>query len=148
MKQEKGYSVYTMLHIAMNLGKIDKNETIDIQWEIAESLYADYEESKYNQGGMSEYDCIANYLQEKELKHKVLASRFIDWYYSDSSEIKELGYATLNEFKTSGKINMSIQDIYDQCGYIPKYLCEDNDGIDQYTTEYNIDEVELINDFK
>jgi hypothetical protein len=77
--------------------------------------------------------------------NKVLASRFIDWYYSDSSEIRELGYATLNEFKTSGKINMSIEDIYDQCGYIPRWICLDSDGIIS-DEEYDPIDVELIND--
>jgi len=77
--------------------------------------------------------------------NKILASRFIDWYYSDSSEIKELGYATLNEFKTSGKINKSIRDIYDQCGYIPRWICLDSDGIIT-DEEYDPVDVELIND--
>lgn len=77
--------------------------------------------------------------------NKVLASRFIDWYYSDSSEIKELGYATLNEFKTSGKINMSIEDIYDQCGYIPRWICLDS-GDGNNDEEYDTIDVELIND--
>jgi hypothetical protein len=49
---------------------------------------------------------------------------------------------------TTGQCSLSIEEVFDCCGYIPKYICEDNDGVDQYTTEYNTEDVELINDFK
>ena len=81
-------------------------------------------------------------------KNKVLASRFIEWYYNDYEDVKILGNSMVQLLLSIGQCNLSVQQVFDGCGYIPKYICEDNDGIDQYTTEYNIDEVELINDFK
>lgn len=81
-------------------------------------------------------------------KNKVLASRFIEWYYNDHDDIKQLGYAMLHSLKQVGQCSLSVQEVFDSCDCIPKYICEDNDGVNQYTTDYNTDEIELINDFK
>jgi hypothetical protein len=67
-QSQYGYSVYVLLHLAINLGIINKDEALDIQWESAEHLYADFSESKYNDDKYSEYDCILNYL--KQLNNK------------------------------------------------------------------------------
>jgi hypothetical protein len=62
-----------MLHLAINFGNIDKDEALDIQWEVAEHLYADFSESKYNDARHSEYDCIVNFLKAvNPLKLKVM----------------------------------------------------------------------------
>ena len=72
-QSQDGYSVYTMLHLAINFGNIDKDEALDIQWEVAEHLYADFSESKYNDAKHSEYDCIVNFLKSvNPLKLKVM----------------------------------------------------------------------------
>ena len=80
-------------------------------------------------------------------KNKVLASEFIEWYYNDHDDIKQLGYAMLHSLKQVGQCSLSVQEVFDSCDIIPKYICVDTSE-DMYTTDYDIDEVELINDFE
>jgi hypothetical protein len=80
-------------------------------------------------------------------KNKVLASKFIEWYYNDHDEIKQLGYAMLRSLQQVGQCSLTAQQLFDSCGYIPKHICVDISE-DMYTTDYDTDEVELINDFK
>jgi hypothetical protein len=82
------------------------------------------------------------------MKHKLLASKFIEWYYDNHEDVKMLGTSMMHLLKRTGQCSLSVEEVFDCCGYIPKYICEDNDGIDQYTIEYNTEDVELINDFK
>jgi hypothetical protein len=82
------------------------------------------------------------------MKHKLLASKFIEWYYSDHDDIEYLGKSMLRLMKTTGQCSLSAREVFECCEYIPKHICEDNDGIDQYTTDYDTEQVELINDFK
>jgi hypothetical protein len=82
------------------------------------------------------------------MKHKLLARKFVKWFYGDSDEIDTLGKSMFHLMITTGQCSLSFQEVFDGCNYIPKYICEDNDGVDQYTTDYNTDEVELIDDFK
>jgi hypothetical protein len=62
MKNQDGYSVYMMLHLAKNLGRIGEDDTLDTEWEEAERLYSDFEQSEYNVDTESEYSCIFSYL--------------------------------------------------------------------------------------
>ena len=82
------------------------------------------------------------------MKHKLLASKFVKWFYGDSDEVDALGKSMFHLMITKGQCSLSFQEVFDCCASIPKYICEDNDGIDQYYIEYNTEEVELINDFK
>ena len=81
-------------------------------------------------------------------KNKVLASKFIEWYYNNHEDVEMLGTSMMHLLKRTGQCSLSFQEVFDGCNYVPKYICEDNDGIDQYTTDYDTDEVELINDFE
>ena len=80
-------------------------------------------------------------------KNKVLASKFIEWYYNDHDEVNILGNSMVHLMKTTGQCSLSVQELFDSCGYIPKHICVDISE-DMYTTDYDTDEVELINDFK
>jgi hypothetical protein len=82
------------------------------------------------------------------MKNKLLASKFIEWYYSDHEDVKILGTSMMHLLLRTGQCSISFQEVFDECGYIPKYICEDNDGIDEYSIDYNPEDVELINDFK
>jgi hypothetical protein len=41
-----------------------------------------------------------------------------------------------------GFVNISARQLFDECGYIPQYICENNEGDDEYGPEA----VEFIND--
>ena len=82
------------------------------------------------------------------MKHKLLASKFIDWYFNDHDEVKMLGKSMLHQLTNTGQCSLSVQELFDNCGYIPAYLCEDAPTKDMFITEYYTDQIELINDLK
>jgi hypothetical protein len=79
-------------------------------------------------------------------KNKLLASKFIEWYFNDRNEVISLGESMRHLLETTGQCSLSVQELFDSCGYIPKHICVDISE-DMYTTDYDTDEVELINDF-
>jgi hypothetical protein len=82
------------------------------------------------------------------MKHKLLASNFIKWYYDNQNNKKMLSSILFYKLQTTGQFSLSVQEVFNCCASIPKYICEYEDGIDQYYIEYNTKDVELINDFK
>ncbi len=57
-------------------------------------------------------------------QYKIIRKRFISWYFSESYEITSFGSNCIDELLQYGKINITIQDLVDNCVSIPKYLCE------------------------
>ena len=81
---------------------------------------------------------------ENQKKGKVLASKFIDWYYSDEFDTIVAGKDLIFNIKTSGYFNLTIKEIYDACGpVIPDYIC--HDLIDP-KDEFEPEELEFIDD--
>jgi hypothetical protein len=82
--------------------------------------------------------------------NSVKASRFLDWYFSDSdNEIREFGNTMLEQLKTFGKAEMSVEELFDASWYIPQSICEDWDGNwDNEQQEYSPSDIEFINDLK
>ena len=74
--------------------------------------------------------------------NSVTASRFLDWYFSDSSEIRDFGNAMLEQLQTFGDAKISAEQLFEGCGYIPQFICEDSDG----NEEYSPSDIEFIND--
>jgi hypothetical protein len=81
-----------------------------------------------------------------EKVNSVTASKFLEWYFSDSSMIRDFGNAMIDQLETFGKADISVEQLYDGCGYIPQSICEDYDGV--YEVEYEPSDVEFINDLK
>tara|TARA_R110000868_G_scaffold83813_3_gene236666 strand:+ start:2857 stop:3111 length:255 start_codon:yes stop_codon:yes gene_type:complete len=82
-----------------------------------------------------------------EKVNSVKASKFLDWYFSDSdNEIREFGNAMLEQLKTFGTAKISIEQLFEDSWYIPQSICEDYDGV--YEVEYEPSDVEFINDLK
>jgi hypothetical protein len=86
-------------------------------------------------------------MKNKPTKPKLLASKFIKWYFNDRDEVISLGNSMRHLLETTGQCSLSMEELFDNCGYIPKYLCEIEPTKDMYNTDYNTNEVELINDF-
>jgi hypothetical protein len=83
-------------------------------------------------------------------QYKITRERFLDWYFSDSDEVKSFGYSCMNELINTGKIEKSVQGLIDECGYIPKYICEgeqdkEYNGVSPLDLELCPSQVELIN---
>jgi hypothetical protein len=74
-------------------------------------------------------------------KNKVTLTKFINWYFFDSDDVKNLGKRAIENLLTDGFFRISAMDLFEECGYIPQHICEvDGDG------EYHPSEVEFIND--
>jgi hypothetical protein len=65
---------------------------------------------------------------EKMRVNKIKASKFLDWYTSDSAEVMMDMYDNIVSmlFKT-GKASLSVVDLFNDCRYIPSSICEDRD---------------------
>jgi hypothetical protein len=75
------------------------------------------------------------------MKNKITKSQFLAWYFSDSDDIESLGHRAYECLSDDGEFHINVQDLFNECGYIPQEQCEDNTGDD----EYDPSEVELIN---
>jgi hypothetical protein len=97
-------------------------------------------------------ETISDYSEEKPIRMKTLnsvkASKFIDWRFSDASEINEFGSSMIEQLETFGTADISVEQLFDGCGYIPQFICEDWDGNWDDEQEYSPEDVELINDLK
>lgn len=74
------------------------------------------------------------------MKNKVTSTAFIDWYFSDNSDIDIIGQRIINDLMTDGKVTLTARQLFDECGYIPQYICENPNGDD----EYEPSEIEFI----
>lgn len=74
--------------------------------------------------------------------NSVTASNFLNWYFSDASEIREFGNSMIEQMKTFGIANIDVKQLFDGCGYIPQFICENSEEQDEYSPE----EIEFIND--
>lgn len=77
----------------------------------------------------------------KGYKNKVTASSFLAWYFSDSDMVQDMGNRVVECLMATGSCDFSAQALFDECGYIPQYICE-IDGDD----EYDPSEVLLVDD--
>ena len=77
----------------------------------------------------------------KGYKNKVTASSFLEWYFSDAMDERDIAYRVITGLKEHGKVSLSVDSLFDECGYIPQYICE-VDGDD----EYDPSEVLLVDD--
>ena len=78
--------------------------------------------------------------------NSVTASKFLEWYFSDISEIRDFGNAMVEQMTTFGCVNIDVKQLFDGCGYIPESICEDWDDDWGNEEEYNPEDLEFIND--
>ena len=71
------------------------------------------------------------------MKNQVTKKAFIEWYFCDTHLEKTI---IMDALINKGEFLVRVEDLYESCGYIPQYICVNNDGDD----EYNPSEVELI----
>jgi hypothetical protein len=74
--------------------------------------------------------------------NSVTASRFLSWYFSDSDMVESFGQRAMNMLESEGFVNISARQLFEECGYIPQHICENDEG----DYEYNPESVEFIND--
>ena len=86
--------------------------------EDAEDLKAEYVEKGYD-------DAI---IESK--KGSIKASSFIEWYFSDESDYRDLGRDVAFNLKQNGYYNMTTKRVFDGCGYVPEHICDLFEGED------------------
>lgn len=80
------------------------------------------------------------------MKNKVTASAFLNWYFSDKDEVYDFGKRCIRMLNNHGIVNIDVKILFDECVYIPDYICEDFDGDYGADNEYAPQELEFIND--
>lgn len=93
------------------VGGLEVNDHYLTQQE-AEDLKAKYVEKGHN-------DVVI-----ESMKGSIKASDFIEWYFSDESDYRDLGSDVAFNLKQNGYYNMTIKRFFDACGYIPEHICE------------------------
>lgn len=74
--------------------------------------------------------------------NSVTASRFLAWYFSDSEMVESFGQRAVKMLQDEGFVNISARQLFEDCGYIPQHICENDEG----DYEYSPESVEFIND--
>ena len=87
-------------------------------------------------------------METTKFKNQVTASKFLNWYFSDASEIREFSQAMIEQLETFGDAKIDVKQLFDGCGYNPQLICEDWDGDMENEQEYSPEEIEFINDIK
>jgi hypothetical protein len=84
-------------------------------------------------------------MEEPQYKAKITAEKFMD-FYVDFQTAEHIGYLILDQIHERNEpLNVgfvSIQGLFDACGYIPAKYCEGFSAEDE--TEFQSSEVELI----
>ena len=80
--------------------------------------------------------------------NKVKASKFLLWYFDDRDEIAYYGAKLVMALKERGEFKVKAMDVFKDCGFIPKSICEvyDEHNEDDEFIEYDPSEVEFVND--
>jgi hypothetical protein len=78
--------------------------------------------------------------------NSVTASRFLAWYFSDSDMVKDFGQRAINMLLAEGFINISARQLFEECGYIPSFICERVDVDWDDSREYSPNMIEFIQD--
>lgn len=80
--------------------------------------------------------------------NKVKASKFLLWYFSDKDELSYYGAKLVMGLKERGEFKVKAMDVFKECGFIPKHICENYDEYNEVDNfvEYDPSEVEFVND--
>ena len=72
-------------------------------------------------------------------KNQVTEQRFLEWYFTDSDDMKYFGARIVNEIIKNGSMSISSRQLFDECAFIPGHICVNNSE-----EEYNPREVVFI----
>jgi hypothetical protein len=76
----------------------------------------------------SPFSTADNQVHSQKLKaNKVRASKFLSWYLSHIDDYHRLGTIVSELLFSNGKATISVVDLFNECGHIPSYICEQKD---------------------
>lgn len=76
------------------------------------------------------------------MKNKVTTQNFLSWYFSEPDDVLLIGCKVINSLKIEGSFSINVKELFDSCGYIPEFICEEDSGT---LKEYEPKDIELIN---
>lgn len=79
-----------------------------------------------------------------EAKPKVRKEELLDWLFLDSDDAKQLGVRIIKQLKDTGSATITIQELFDECGYIPAHILLNDEEFEE-GDEFEPSEVELLN---
>jgi hypothetical protein len=68
-------------------------------------------------------------------------NKFLDWRFSEKEDSVELAKTVINRLRKSGKANISLDDLFNDCGTVPSFVIDED-------THKNIPESERIDEFE
>lgn len=77
-------------------------------------------------------------------KPQVRKGELLDWLFSDSDDVKQLGVRIIDQLNDTGSAVITIQELFDECGYIPAHILINEEEFEE-GEEFEPKEVELIN---
>lgn len=78
------------------------------------------------------------------MKPQVRKEELLDWLFSDSDDAKSLGIRIIKQLKDSGSASITIEELFDECGYIPAHILLNDEEFEE-GEEFDPSEVELLN---
>jgi hypothetical protein len=75
------------------------------------------------------------------MRNKVTSSNFLLWYFSEEETKKDFAQSCIDMLMSEGFVNISARMLFEDCGYIPGYICET-----KCDDEYGTYDVEFIQD--
>jgi hypothetical protein len=78
------------------------------------------------------------------MKPQVRKEELLDWLFSDVHDIHQLGVKIFKQLQDTGSATITIQELFDECGYIPAHILLNDEEFEE-GDEFEPSEVELIN---
>lgn len=76
---------------------------------------------------------------------EIFASQFLAWYLSGENDILTLGLYVLSQLTDHGKVEVSVEKLFNSCEYIPGFLVE---GKEDSHEDFIPEDLKLINDLE
>lgn len=77
-------------------------------------------------------------------KYTLKKSKFTNWYFADMGTRIDFGNDAIMSLELYGKLNVTIEGLFDACVYIPQWICEGQSNMEGDDLEPS--DVELIDD--
>jgi len=63
---------------------------------------------------------------------EVTEKNFLDWYFSDYEDVKTFSKDAIESLYYNGVFKITSKELFDSCGYIPEYICENGEEDEEY----------------
>ena len=104
----EGYSIYLMVSLAKINGIIPEHLEYDTAWAKGGLLLMDFEKSKFNVDDKSEYDCINEFLEDKNPSPKTIEV----CSNCGSNHVEQSHWVNINTNEIGGTTGDGVEDLW------------------------------------